>query len=508
MAKLIRGSVFRPVVTRAATDGKRRKFKSKYYWAEYRDGDGKMKRHVLTLTNDCRICDKDVARHRLREILAENERVAAGLIDPFVESASMPIRVVVARYIRHLRRKRRGRRHVDQVLSYLKWIVTSTGMKRLSDFNEDRIDKALGKLVDAGRSARTVNVYRRCAYALGEWCVKISRVLDRNPAVAIERRNEAIDQRKIRRSLTLEEARRLLEIAGPRKLYYSVALLTGFRVSEIQALEWRDIHLDGDRPHVLLRAETTKSKRSDELPLHSSLVLALRHARPDLSPPNSRIFSTVPRLKTFKRDLDRASIPFEDGQGRTIDRHALKTTFVSWLGLYGVDHRAQGLLARHAPQGITLKHYQDFSLFDLWSEIEKIPSPLDGAEVNTAIATGTDDSQAVVGNVVGACGFDRPQGALCGRVETESSSEKSARKHYNTRQDLIISSGNGLPTPGLEPGTSCSTGRRSSQLSYAGIVATNRHAAETFRKTLLGGAREETPETITRKNYEVALGIH
>lgn len=35
-------------------------------------------------------------------------------------------------------------------------------------------------------------------------------------------------------------------------------------------------------------------------------------------------------------------------------------------------------------QGITLKHYQDFSLFDLWSVIEKIPSPLDGTEVNTA----------------------------------------------------------------------------------------------------------------------------
>lgn len=284
MAKLIRGSVFRPVVTRMK-NGIRRKTKSKFYWTKYRNSEDREVRHVLELSNGQRITDKEIARHRLREILSENERIAAGLIDPFVKSASTPMRVVVARYMRHLRRKRLGSRHIEQVLSYLKWIITNSGMQRLADFDEDRIDRVLGKLVDADKAPRTVNVYRRCAYGLGEWCVKISRVLDRNPVVAIERRNEAIDQRKVRRSLSLEEARKLIEVAGPRQLYYAVALLTGFRVSEIQALEWGDLHLNGDRPSVLLRAETTKSKRSDELPLHPSLVRVLRDAKPDLAPP-------------------------------------------------------------------------------------------------------------------------------------------------------------------------------------------------------------------------------
>ena len=35
---------------------------------------------------------------------------------------------------------------------------------------------------------------------------------------------------------------------------------------------------------------------------------------------------------------------------------AFQTTFVSWLGLYGVDPRVQRVLAREAPSGITERH--------------------------------------------------------------------------------------------------------------------------------------------------------
>jgi len=72
-------------------------------------------------------------------------------------------------------------------------------------------------------------------------------------------------------------------------------------------------------------------------------------------------------------DLDRAGIPFENDRGRTIDRYALKTTFTSWLGQFGIAPRIQTILSRHVPQGVTLRHYQDFSVFDLWAEIQKLP---------------------------------------------------------------------------------------------------------------------------------------
>ena len=77
-------------------------------------------------------------------------------------------------------------------------------MQRLADFNVSSIDKALGTVVDKGRSPRTVNVYRRCCHSLAEWAVK-NELLDRNPVALIERRNEAADTRKVRRSLTADE---------------------------------------------------------------------------------------------------------------------------------------------------------------------------------------------------------------------------------------------------------------------------------------------------------------
>jgi integrase len=62
---------------------------------------------------------------------------------------------------------------------------------------------------------------------------------------AIRPRNEEMDGRKERRFITIEEARRLLKVAGPRRLFYAVQLWTGLRVSEVRALRWSDLVLDG-----------------------------------------------------------------------------------------------------------------------------------------------------------------------------------------------------------------------------------------------------------------------
>lgn len=384
--------------------GKRLLMKNQFYWAKFTDAQGIEAPHPLRLPNGEGVTDKSVAQELLREVLQRVEREAAGLTDPFVEAASTPMRTVLGRYLRHLRRKGCGRSHVEQVRSYVKWMMERADIHRLADFNEDRIDRALGTVADKGRSPRTVNVYRRCAHSFGEWCVKVARVLDRNPVAAIGLRNETADKRKVRRSLSIDEARRLLNVCGPRRLFYAVQLWTGLRVSEVRALQWRDLQLDGDRPCITLRAETTKSKRADELSLHPDLAEALIESKPPFAQPTDQVFKTAPGLRTFRGgwynrdgkrkyqqgDLDRAGITFEDDRGRTIDRHALRTTFISWLGQYGVDPRAQVMLARHAPQGVTLRNYQDFGVFDLWAEIRKLPG-LKKPEQDVDAATGTYD---------------------------------------------------------------------------------------------------------------------
>ncbi len=152
---------------------------------------------------------------------------------------------------------------------------------------------------------------------------------------------------------------------------------------------------------------------------------------------------------------------------------ALRTTYITWLGIHGVDARAQIVLARHAPQGVTLKHYQDFSLFDLWVEIRKLP-PIrseaadEGAE--TARATGTDDRQAplapdVLRPVARRTGRRGVSVAASGRRVPERRHRDTSRKDY---ENSGIRAEKALPTVGVEPTTSCSTGRRSNQLSYVG----------------------------------------
>ena len=79
--------------------------------------------------------------------------------------------------------------------------------------------------------------------------------------------------------------------------------------------------------------------------MHLDLTGGLAAARPPFAEPSDCGVATKPTLKTFKRDLGRAGIPFRDDNGRTVDLHAMKTTFVSWLGQHGVDPRAQTILS-------------------------------------------------------------------------------------------------------------------------------------------------------------------
>lgn len=85
--------------------------------------------------------------------------------------------------------------------------------------------------------------------------------------------------RKVRRSLTVDQAYRLLSVCGPRRMFYSMALWSGLRMAELGALRWGDLHLDGDRPAIRLRPETTKNRQGSELPLRADLAVMLQDAK-------------------------------------------------------------------------------------------------------------------------------------------------------------------------------------------------------------------------------------
>ena len=188
--------------------------------------------------------------------------------------------------------------------------------------------------------------------------------------------SEAGRQVKKRRALTQEEAEALLKkTPASRKLYYVMSLYTGLRVGELEALRYSDVRWE-PAPHLVLRAETPKAKRADQLPLHPKVV-ALLDRRADSASPIVK----VPTRKTVIRDfvnaglvvLDESGVQVPNARGETLDRHALRTTFVTWLSAGGVAPRMVQALARHSTLDLTMQTYTDERVLDLQTAINHLP---------------------------------------------------------------------------------------------------------------------------------------
>src|SRR5262249_14841723 len=89
--------------------------------------------------------------------------------------------------------------------------------------------------------------------------------------------------------------------------------------------------------------------------------------------PATPVFATVPTIKTYKRDLERAGIPYKDEQGRQADFHALRVAFGTYLQRAGVPMRTAMQLMRHTDIRLTPNIYTDPSLLDMAGAVESLP---------------------------------------------------------------------------------------------------------------------------------------
>jgi integrase len=81
-----------------------------------------------------------------------------------------------------------------------------------------------------------------------------------NPLASVSKVDQTIKTR-VRRALTDEELIRLLESSPHyRRVPYLMSARTGLRYGELSELVWRDITLNGENSHVLVRASISKKK--------------------------------------------------------------------------------------------------------------------------------------------------------------------------------------------------------------------------------------------------------
>lgn len=179
---------------------------------------------------------------------------------------------------------------------------------------------------------------------------------------------------KYRRALTEDEVRRLIAAAPHRRaVVYLLAVYTGLRRGELGQLTVGDFVLDSPAPFVRVRSGTAKHPKVSNLRLRPELVDAIRSILPDNAKPVEIVCPSVPRVRTFQKDLAAAQIAFEDESGRRVDFHALRDTFGTHLAASGVAPFVLKELMRHSTVQQSEKYYIDATHLPLAAAVAALP---------------------------------------------------------------------------------------------------------------------------------------
>jgi integrase len=306
----------------------------------------------------------------------------------------------------------------------------------------------MGSTSRKGRSARSRNTHRASLIAFANLCADPDiRRLPSNPFKGVPKADEKADPRRRRRSMTGAELARLLDVArrplldaptvrrgqrkgeafanvrpevrarldalGPeRALIYKTLVVTGLRKNELATLSLAQLRLDAPVPHVELDAAYEKNREGTGVVVRADLADdlrawidekltaiqadALRRGEPiPAELPAAALLFELPGglLRIFGRDLKAAGISKRDERGRTLDVHALRTTFGTLLSRGGVPLRTAQTPMWHSDPKLTANVYVDPRLLDVHGALDVLPTPSLGegpaGEREKARATGT-----------------------------------------------------------------------------------------------------------------------
>ena len=195
----------------------------------------------------------------------------------------------------------------------------------------------------------------------------------------------------------MDEAQRLLAKSPPhRALVYLTFMYTGLRRNELNGLKWCDFNFDVTPVQLKVPSSLSKNHKESVHYLRAEVSDAIRAIRPADADPNAFVFrGTIPRVPTFKRDLNAAGISFKDGRGRRVDIHALRKTYGTMLAAAGVSPRVAMELMRHSDMKLTMGVYTDVAQLPIVQESARLPSlriPAIGAQSSDSSPIGAQGS--------------------------------------------------------------------------------------------------------------------
>ena len=321
----------------------------------------------------------------LSELVRTAEREKAGIIDdPFAKYRKTPLSDHLSAWERILVARGSGASYVGTKLSYVRKVAEACGFVFIADLSASKVESAIATMREQPRfGTQTSNHCLAAVKQFARWLVADRRTLD-NPFAHLKEGNVKLDPRRQRRDIADGELARLFAaartappfrgLAGPdRELLYAVATYTGLHASELASLMPESFAIN-DRPPVTPMAAYTKHRREDVLPLHAE---AVRLLRPRLAgkPAKALLWpgkwaSGCQAGKMLKRDLHDARgqwieeagpdrmersrreatdfLSATDAEGRVVDFHGLRPTFITRLVKAGVKPKDAQTLARHS----------------------------------------------------------------------------------------------------------------------------------------------------------------
>lgn len=220
-------------------------------------------------------------------------------------------------------------------------------------------------------TGQTVNSYIRACKGFSSWLYRRKRATE-DHLRDLELVDAERDRKRYRRALTPDELDRLVKAANAnpsltlanrrsatvphRGLLYQLAAGTGFRAKELRSLTRDSFDLAAKPPTVTVQAAYSKRGRRDTQPISERLAAILRPYVASLKAGQPAFVCDWPRLAEMVRaDAKAAGVKVTTGAG-TIDFHALRHTYASWIAAR-TDAKTGQSLTRHSSAHLYLNVY-------------------------------------------------------------------------------------------------------------------------------------------------------
>jgi integrase len=364
--------------------------------------------------------DKQASSTKLADLVRQEERGEAGLLNPHKEHLERDIDEHVADYLRHLKTEGANAKHLSERERLLRTVLRECGIRTLGELTADRITAFIANLqkkptpnnrAPGPASARTKDTYRGAVRAFAQWCVDTRpQRLKENPVDATAKpRGEAVHDR---RAESVENLKKLLQVAADRpllealtvrrgerageryadvrpevrerlilegrerRLLYLTAILTGMRQGELARLRVRHLKLGVAEPAFFIAPKVdAKNKQGIWLPLLPAHAAELVAWIKDTGKGDDDLVFYVPEKpnKILRRDLAMARIPYKDKDGKFFDFHALRHCTDSYLNAHGVPPSVVMLFMRHKTVRLSLVTYNDPRMVDARKALDALP---------------------------------------------------------------------------------------------------------------------------------------